>query len=50
MITIGAFLSPMTPGTHVVQIQGGYFGPASVKTYGIGFISLDFTYRVRVTR
>ena len=50
MITIGAFLSPMKPGTHVVQIQGGYFGAGVFEATGIGFISLDFSYRVRVTR
>ena len=51
MITIGRrFLSPMTPGTHVVRIEGGYFGAGIFETYGFGFISLDFSYRVRVTR
>jgi hypothetical protein len=47
MITIGAFLSPMTPGTHIVEIKGGYFGGA-IPPLGIGFISFDFTYRVQV--
>jgi hypothetical protein len=48
MITLGAFLHPMTPGTHVVEIEGGYFGDAILQTYGIRFIALDFTYQVRV--
>jgi hypothetical protein len=32
--------------SRVVQIQGGDFGAGIFETYGIGFISLDFTYRV----
>lgn len=48
IITIGAFLAPMSPGEHVVRIRGGYFGRAIEDTYGIGFIALDFTYRVVV--
>lgn len=48
MITIGAFLSPMAPGHHDVRITGGYFGTDIFTTYGIGFLALDFTYRVHV--
>ncbi len=48
-ITIGGFLAPMTPGQHTVRISGGYFGETISDTYGIGFIALDFTYRVTVT-
>jgi len=49
MITIGAFLNPMTPGQHTVRITGGYYGQGIRDTYGIGFIALDFTYQVTVT-
>ena len=49
MITIGAFLNPMTPGQHTVRITGGYYGQGIRDTYGVGFIALDFTYRVTVT-
>jgi len=48
MVTIGAFLSAMSPGHHTVRITGGYFGKA-VAELGIGFIALDFTYSVTVT-
>lgn len=48
MITIGAFLSPMAPGHHDVRITGGYFGTDILTIYGIGFLALDFTYRVHV--
>jgi len=49
MITIGAFLSPMSPGTHTVRITGGYFGDGIWTTYKLSFIRLDFTYEVVVT-
>jgi hypothetical protein len=49
MITIGAFLNPMTPGHHTVRITGGYYGQGITDTYGIAFIALDFTYSVTVT-
>jgi hypothetical protein len=48
MITLGAFLSPMSPGTHIVEIKGGYFGAGIQQTYGFGFVSFDFTYRIQV--
>jgi hypothetical protein len=49
MITIGAFIGPMSPGTHTVRITGGYFGDILQKV-GLAFIRLDFTYEVVVTR
>jgi hypothetical protein len=49
MITIGAFIGPMSPGTHTVRITGGYYGDAIEDTYGLAFIRLDFTYEVVVT-
>ena len=49
MITIGAFIGPMSPGTHTVRITGGYFGDI-LQEVGLAFIRLDFTYEVVVTR
>jgi hypothetical protein len=49
-LTIGAFLAPMTPGTHVIRIRGGYFGRGIKATYGFDFIWEDFTYLIHVTR
>lgn len=49
MITIGAFIGPMSPGTHTVQITGGYYGDAIEDAYGLAFIQLDFTYEVVVS-
>ena len=48
MITLGAFLSPMSKGTHVVEIRGGYFGEALFPAVGIAFLAFDLTYRVTV--
>jgi hypothetical protein len=54
MVTIGAFLTPMTPGQHTVRITGGYYGPGINEAYEpvgfpLGFIAEDFTYQVTVT-
>jgi hypothetical protein len=48
IITLGGFLGSMTPGVHTVEIKGGFFGAAIDQTAGVGFISEDFTYRVKV--
>jgi hypothetical protein len=48
MITLGAFLHPLRPGTHTVTVNGGYFGDALRDTYGFGFFVYEFTYTVIV--
>jgi hypothetical protein len=48
MITLGVFLHPLSPGTHTVTISGGLFGAALADTYGIAFLSSEFTYTVIV--
>ena len=52
MITLGAFVSPMTPGNHIVRIKGGYFGAAVAATYqatyGFSSIVEDLSYIVHV--
>lgn len=48
MITLGAFLGPLSPGSHIVSIRGGLYGDLLSSTYDIGFLSEDFTYRVTV--
>ena len=49
LITLGAFLSPLAPGTHTVSISGGIFG-ALLPTYvGIAFDRETFTYSVDVS-
>jgi len=46
-ITLGAFLSPLTPGTHTVTISGGIFG-ALVPIIGVDFLRITFTYQLTV--
>jgi hypothetical protein len=46
--TIGAFLNPLTPGTHTVRIQGGVFGDEILATYGMPSFSEDTTHGVTV--
>lgn len=48
IITLGAFLSPLSLGTHTVQIRGGVYGDLVDDTYGIAFIQEDFTYIINV--
>lgn len=48
IVTLGAFLSPMTPGTHTVTISGGIFGAALMPVYGISFLREEFTYQINV--
>ena len=48
IVTLGAFLQPMSVGTHEVRIRGGVFGDLVDDTYGISFVQEDFTYTVEV--
>ena len=45
IIQLAAFLSPMTAGTHTVEIKGEFTGQAIQPTT---FISEDITYMVHV--
>ena len=47
IVTLGAFLHPLAPGTHTVRIQGGVFGAQVLATYGQSFTE-DITYDVTV--
>lgn len=48
MITLGAFLSPLTPGSHTVIIRGGIFGEPVQTIYCTAFLKEDETYTVNV--
>jgi hypothetical protein len=48
MITLGAFLSPLPPGTHHITIEGGLFGDEFQATYGVGYLRFHFEYTVTV--
>lgn len=49
IITLGAFLRPLAPGTHTVSISGGVFGAFLPPYLGIAFDKESFTYSVEVT-
>jgi hypothetical protein len=50
MITLGAFLSPLDPGRHVVSIRGGVFGADIKATYEEAFFREAISYRVDVRK
>ena len=48
MITVGAFLTPMSPGTHKVTIAGEFSGVLFQQATGLNFEQFDLTYTVNV--
>jgi hypothetical protein len=48
--TIGVFLTPLTPGTHTVEIKGTLAGAAVLAFTGGTPSGEDITYTVRVVR
>jgi hypothetical protein len=49
IMTLGAFLTPLAPGTHTVRILGGFSGAAIQPATGFAFVNFDLTYTVNVT-
>jgi hypothetical protein len=47
ILTVGVFLTPLSPGTHTVSISGRFDG-ALIPSLGINFIEERFTYTVIV--
>ena len=50
ILTVGAFLSPLSPGRHTVSISGGAFGAEILPASGLAFIDEDISYTVTVRR
>jgi hypothetical protein len=50
IITIGAFLSPLAPGRHTVEVAGRVDGALIQSVIGLCFVQFDFTYTVTVGR
>jgi hypothetical protein len=48
MITLGAFVRPLPPGTHTVSINGADSGMGLQVAYGLKFVSEADTYTVDV--
>jgi len=49
IITVGAFLTPLSPGTHTVAIAGEFSGVLFQQVTGLAFEQFSFTYTVTVT-
>ena len=50
IITVGAFLTPLSPGTHTVAIAGEFSGVLFQQATGLSFEQFNLTYAVTVTR
>jgi hypothetical protein len=50
IITVGAFLTPLSPGTHTVAIAGEFSGALFQQATGLTFEQFHLTYTVTVTR
>jgi len=48
IITLAAFLSPMSVGTHTVDVKAELTGQAFQADTGLNSVSFDFTYTVHV--
>ena len=49
IITVGAFLTPLSPGTHTVAISGEFSGVLFQQATGLNFEQFAITYNVTVT-
>ncbi|WZO95759.1 hypothetical protein EP7_002728 [Isosphaeraceae bacterium EP7] len=48
VLTVGAFLTPLPPGTHTITIRAAFTGAAFPDRYGLAFFAEDITYTVEV--
>jgi hypothetical protein len=48
IITVGAFLTPLSPGTHTVAVAGEFSGVLFQQATGLNFEQFDLTYTVSV--
>ena len=49
IITVGAFLTPLSPGTHTVGVSGEFSGALFQQANGLNFVQFHLTYTVTVT-
>jgi hypothetical protein len=49
IITVGAFVTPLRPGTHTVSVDGEFSGALYQQAYGLNFVQFHLTYTVTVT-
>ena len=48
ILTLGAFVGPLSVGTHTVIVNGGIYGDAVNEVHGVSFIEERITYIVTV--
>ena len=48
IITVGAFLTPLSPGVHTVTISGEFSGVGFQQTSGLAFVDFASTYTITV--
>lgn len=48
VVTLGAFLGPLSEGTHTVTIRGGVFGALVAETHDVSFLQINVTYTIDV--
>jgi hypothetical protein len=48
IITVGAFLTPLSPGTHTVAIAGEFSGVLFQQANNLTFVQFNLTYTVSV--
>ena len=48
IVTLGAFIHPLSAGSHTVTVRGTVDGTAVEEAHGITFIEFEFTYHVQV--
>ena len=48
VITLGAFLGPLSEGTHTVTTRGGVFGAGIAEAHGVSFLQINVTYTIEV--
>jgi hypothetical protein len=48
LVTLGAFVGPLSVGTHTVTVNGGIYGAAVAATHGVSFVEEHLNYTVTV--
>ena len=48
IVTLGAFIGPLSPGSHTIVVRGMVDGDAVAEAHGISYIDFEFTYNVEV--
>ena len=50
IVTLGAFIHPLSAGSHTVTVRGTVDGAGVEEAHGIAYIEFEFTYNVQVQK